>query len=494
MLRHTTRSQPEGGYALPIFALVLVLLLVMVAFAVDLGATAEVRRDSQNSADAAALAAAQELGSSSAKFSTGAARTAALAAATTSAMRYIEDNIGIPATSPSWGTCTDANALAVASASTPCISFSSDATQVRVRVPDTEVEYRFAKVAGFEGTTVRSSAIAEVTTILNSSTRPILLRAARYGLNCVEGGGNRTCPSNPPPLGPGDFGSMDSPRYRYIAGGGDPTNFALGLDHSLQLTATNGRNYCDSDNNGDANKCSSQANGLLNNTSGTYDFANYVVTGQGGQLSDVTLGLVGERASQAPTGCPAGRGCFSDGSPAQTVTALLYRPDGAQSEELVPSAGPATPTIDGFGRTGFNGVHISRYLTPTASTAAGCGSAPSYVTTSVEDQAFDDCNQSLSAYILNNVAAPPTVFDADIINSPRFGVAPVTATDLSGASTVAQVIDFYGIYIDRMYGNNNQVKGFRAFVFPLSMIEPIPGGTGPGMPYVGGPFGVRLIR
>lgn len=485
------RVQDDRGLVLPVAAIVMVLMLVMVAFAVDLGAAAVSRREAQNGADSAALAAAQELGRRSAKFTSGATRITALAAAEQAAKSYVSENTGLSTTAPEWASCTDALALAVA-ASTPCISFSSDATQVRVRLPDKVLNHQFAKVVGLNSSPVRASAVAEVVTVLGGYTRPILLRAGQMGYKCIEGGGTQTCPSNPPALGSGDFGTLTSPRYNLVTSGGDAANFALGVDHMLQLAPTNGVNYCDSKNSGDANKCSSQASGLLNNTSATHDFANYLVVDSGGQLGDVTDGLIGSKQSESL--CPSSVECFEDGG--ETITALLYRPDGADSSALRPIGSPAAPTVDLFGRDDFNGVHVSRYLLPAMRATVGCGAAPNAVTVSVVDSGYDSsgCNAGLSSYISAGATGVP-LFSKDITQSPRFGVAPVTDTAVGGSSTLAKITDFYGIYIDRLYGNNNQVKGMTAFVFPLAMIEPNSSvGTGPGLPYVGGPFGVRLIR
>lgn len=483
-------NRREQGLILPLFGLVLVVLLVMVAFAVDYGATAERRRSSQNRSDAAALAAARELGTSQARFASAAVQAAARVRATDVAMDYVQRNGGISPTDSAWDSCTDSNPLETESDSTQCISFSQDMTQVRVRVPDERVDYTFAKVVGINSNNVRSSAIAEVVSSVQNRTRPILLRAGVAGYNCIEAGGGGP---EPPPcpgyeLGPGDFGGMESPRYSVLTGGNadlqGALNFAIGIDHGLRLSPTNGTNYCDSDNSGDANKCRSQANnGLLNNTSGTYDLANYVIVTAGGNLQAVTDGLTGE-----------GTGTTIDA--AEPVTALLYRPDGADSGTFVPGGSPAMPYISFAGKTGLNGVHISKYLVPSLSTI-GCDAVttPDFRTASVDDPDYDSCNLALSTYINSTLSTPTTLFSRAILESPRFGIAPVTDTALSGTSAVAKVVDFYGIYIDRIWGNPaGQVKQIQAFVFPLTMVEPVSGGSGPGLPYVGGPFSVRLIR
>lgn len=482
----------DRGMVLPLFALVLVLLLVMVAFAVDLGAAAERRRASQNRSDAAALAAAQTLGTTQAKFADAPAQTSAMAAAVAAAQTYVEQNGGISGSDPQWTACTDSNALARVSATTPCISFSTDLTQVRVRVPDETVDYQFATVVGINAGTVRSSAIAEVVSDLGGSLRPILLTAGAAGLNCIEAGG-RDSPCEGYRIGSGDYGTMESPRYSVVPDGGDPTNYALGLDHMLRLTATNGVNYCDSDSNGDVPKCAAGADGgVLNNQPGTHDLANYVVPLPGGALGPATNGVVGDGPGSTTFVDPVGRG--------ETITALLYRPDGASRNTFMPAGTPSTPHI-AFGtgpnpRTGLNGVHVSRYLLLDMVDTVGCTGAPAASQLlSVDDPTFAPCNDGLSNYIIDNPGSSVPVFSRDIIDSPRFGVAPVTDTSLSGGSDVARIVDFIGIYLNRIYGTpSGQLKSIEAFVFPLRLIEPSPTGGGVALPYTGGPFSVQLIR
>lgn len=486
---HLTHRR-DRGIVLPLFGLVLVALLIMVAFAVDFGATAERRRASQNRSDAAALAAVQILGERQAKFLSGSVRTDAITAAEAAAKTYVAQNGGIASTSTAWdiGQCTDANALAVSAPNTNCISFSNDLTQVRVRVPDERVDYRFATVIGLDGRDVRSSAIAEVVSAVGGATRPILLRSGTSGLNCVEsGGGGPATPCDGVRIGSGDFGTIDSPRYNFFTSGSDAANYALGVDHMLQLGPTNGENYCDSDANGDVSKCEqSPINGTLNQVSGANDLANYVMARSGGSLDPVTEGVVGE----------GGATTFEDYGGTQ-ITALLYRPDSAPANTLITSGGPSGPPTSFAGQSGLNGVHISRYLTAAVkSDPTICAAWPNSNTVAAGDSSYATCNNSLGSYIttLVSTGATQTLFSRDIINSPRFGVAPVTDSSLSGVSNPAKIIDFYGIYIDSLYGNNGgRLKSIQAFAFPLRFIEPSSTG-GLGLPYTGGPFGVRLIR
>ncbi|QXC63525.1 hypothetical protein KSP35_13310 [Aquihabitans sp. G128] len=102
-------------------------LLAMVALVVDIGYAKQYRRQAQNSADAAALAAAQDL--------TGTASGATTAVATAKAWALKNDS---QISAASWAGCRDAGALPVTpdtASDNRCISFSADYLSIRVRVP-----------------------------------------------------------------------------------------------------------------------------------------------------------------------------------------------------------------------------------------------------------------------------------------------------------------------------------------------------------------------
>ncbi len=142
--------QRERGASLVLVAFALVPLLIISALVVDVGYAKQRRRLVQSTADAAALAAAQELDGRSDQVSR------AVAAAKTWAAK---NQSGL--TAASWVGCSDPKALAYRPESgNTCISFDSSSapTKVRVRVP-VEVEPQFfGRVAG--SSRIRVDAVA----------------------------------------------------------------------------------------------------------------------------------------------------------------------------------------------------------------------------------------------------------------------------------------------------------------------------------------------
>ncbi|MEX0426434.1 pilus assembly protein TadG-related protein [Nocardioides sp. DS6] len=135
-----------------IVAMLAVVLFVLCAFVVDLGNARDQRRQAQNAADAAALAAANVL------YASG---TSDIAAATAAAKAYAASNFGV--TSAQWAGCVDSAALP-GSSGTPCISFNSatSPTTVRVVIPTKRVATPFAQVIGTSSVDVNGIAQATV--------------------------------------------------------------------------------------------------------------------------------------------------------------------------------------------------------------------------------------------------------------------------------------------------------------------------------------------
>jgi len=129
-------------------ALTLVGLLLFAALAVDLSYAREERRQAQNAADAAALAAADALPS--------------FTNAVTAAKNYAWSDFGTdPATG--WSGCTDSGALIYRpDPGDGCISFDSSIvpTEARVRIPVRNFNTFFARVGGFSSVAVSAVAVA----------------------------------------------------------------------------------------------------------------------------------------------------------------------------------------------------------------------------------------------------------------------------------------------------------------------------------------------
>ena len=134
-----------------------IVIFICAALVVDLGDGRDQRRQAQSAADAAALAAANELYIHT--FSETPRITEAVAAAKT----YAQQNFRIPLTA--WDTCADPNKLAyVPASSTPCISFDQSAkpTTVRVKLPTTRVNTFLAPIIGVQSMDVGALAHASL--------------------------------------------------------------------------------------------------------------------------------------------------------------------------------------------------------------------------------------------------------------------------------------------------------------------------------------------
>ena len=165
------RSRDEGGAIAVVVAVSSVLLFVLAALVVDLGLARDTRRQSQNAADASALAAANRL------YSSG---TLDLAAAADAAKSYASTNFST--TDSAWSGCTDTGHLAVVSTASDCISFDDAAAPTRVRVvmPARRVDTPFGAIAGTSHVDVGSYAEA---ILASSSTAPCGLCLLGTGLH-----------------------------------------------------------------------------------------------------------------------------------------------------------------------------------------------------------------------------------------------------------------------------------------------------------------------
>ena len=151
----TPRARDESGGIAVLAALLSLVLLMMAGLVVDLGRARDVKRQSQNSSDAAALAAANAL------FANSVAPD--FVAAGAAAKNYAALNFGVTATD--WLTCTDAGALAYKPAGTACISFDSSTspTLARVFTPTRTIDTGFGRAAGVTNIPIRS--VAEASTL-----------------------------------------------------------------------------------------------------------------------------------------------------------------------------------------------------------------------------------------------------------------------------------------------------------------------------------------
>jgi Flp pilus assembly protein TadG len=244
--RARRRLKEDDGFALIFVALILVALMVFAAMVVDIGGVYAKRRDDQNAADTAALAAVQELRSpnrETAMFDT--------------VKQQAHTALGTTLSDAQWDSCPtvadDPGVLINQISFASCISYN--AVRVRVRIPDQQYQTSFAGVIGRD--TIRHSAFA-IAGLEGDGFGGILPFAvtglsAQGGLGCLKSNSNgqasALCGSTT-----GNFGFMDLSHYG--PSGGDPSlgttqscgggetqirierNSAMGVDHELSMVGT----------------------------------------------------------------------------------------------------------------------------------------------------------------------------------------------------------------------------------------------------------------
>lgn len=232
-MNRITRARDDRGVTIVLFALVLVVLLVFTAFAVDLGATRQKKRGVQTGADGGALGAIQDVG---------------LGAATivSEAKSLVEQNLELaPGTisDAEWSSCSDPTGT-----STPryvgtftCISFDDTLSTLRVRVPPRVFETFFAGVVGVDELSVSGEATARVRTVGFGGVLPFALVAGGGGgdgYECIKTDTNGNAEEPCTGSTSGNFGFLN---FRWYATG-DCTglgnnrvdsNIAAGVDHAL---------------------------------------------------------------------------------------------------------------------------------------------------------------------------------------------------------------------------------------------------------------------
>jgi Flp pilus assembly protein TadG len=231
------RADDERGAIAVIFAIVLVVMLGIGGLVVDIGFASQKARQIQNSADAAALAAAQSLPSTTNAIST--------------AQTYAQSNL--PGGSFNWSGCTDSTRPSgwTYVATSPCVSFDPSFTYVRVRMPDQSYNTMFARALGINSVGASRTATARIVGAGFGSIQPFALYTGfTAGLSCMKQGpsGHRIATCDDPTTG--NFNLLDITQYGN-ATLSTPTrcgnsfqqarmidNIAIGADHLFSTFAT----------------------------------------------------------------------------------------------------------------------------------------------------------------------------------------------------------------------------------------------------------------
>ena len=338
--RDVRRGRGEQGAILFVSSVLVVAMCALAALGVDIANVWQVRRHAQNAADAAALAAAQDLPN--------------LNNAIATAKTYAQRNFNV-ATSH-WNGCRDSGALAVtpdmAANDNQCISFSSDSGRVRVKIPSRTVSTFFGGVVGVASFQVQAGAIAASVVNLEDRMIPAAVTdLAGSGLVCVEqAGNNQPCAARER----GRFGSLKSPRLNVYKASSGPNsadtlaiNYAMSLDHNI-IPYAGGTRVCDGNT---TSPCATS--NMVNKSS----IANHLVPSSGNDIPPVTEGFV--------TGFTANTTDFGS----VTFCGRLQRPDMSQDNLLDPRPNncnsPGTPTTTILGKT-VNGRHVYFWMNDAA--------------------------------------------------------------------------------------------------------------------------------
>jgi hypothetical protein len=481
MLSGRRRTDDESGFVLVLVALTMVVSLVFVAFAVDLGAGVSERRQDQTAADAAVLAGVQ-------------AYPDGLVGAATTAMAQARKNIRQPFTDAQWKAmwvgCVDANKPAdytvtgtpldltdpsgTTTITTGCITFNTSRTRMRVRLPNMAVKTNFAGVIGVQQ--LSTSAVAEAE-ISGTGVLPfgLLASAASQSESCLKAtsnGHDLTQPCNG--SDDGNFGSLDSPLYGNPQFGtttkcsGDTngrlvTNMIKGIDHQL-----------------DEYREAGEAGEAIRNDACFVSRPNQVWT-QTGIGNNLDIGLMRGTAGDGPPRLQR--------TPYQTRNVTGVDVDDKPLWEFIPTgliAGadtatmvPATCTRESFVGADRSKTHLAQCL---ADYRAGSYTTPLFTA--------DDTDPGDGTY--------------DIELAPRFAFVPLFWENAWGTGTETHLIKaFRAVYIQTLFfgcngntcqvtwnpgeggngplGNNEKVESMTAMLLPdstlpQSIIENGPGG------------------
>jgi len=223
-------SDDESGAVLVFSAIALVALLGISALVLDIGIGHVEQRKLQNAADAAALGAAQDLPN--------------LAGSTAPAVNDAEGIAAqnLPTKVLPWSSIPLCSGAALSNASSsPCISFGSGFTQIRVRIPRQTFGTLFGGILGFSKVSTSKVATATLKVVGNGSgLEPFMMPSGfSAGAFCLDSGGNGN--SAPPCTGSvtGNFGLLDFTGCPPLNNNLDD-DVASGADHFYSVEAQQG--------------------------------------------------------------------------------------------------------------------------------------------------------------------------------------------------------------------------------------------------------------
>lgn len=240
-MRSTSNSHRDDGFAIVLFALLLVFLMIVAALAIDVGALYNARRSDQNAADTGALGGAQSLGDTNAIL-------------IAQVQNQANSTLGVTLTAEQWNSCsniTDPDQVDTALSGANCITVNGARTQVQVRIPTRQLNAIFGRAAGVNAYDHGAFAIAVLRFSGFGSVLPFAMPAgagAGDGYACIKSGSGGTsvfpCGSSSGNFGYvdfGQFGNADVGTLQDCGSGGQrprsANNMAVGVDHEVSTLA-----------------------------------------------------------------------------------------------------------------------------------------------------------------------------------------------------------------------------------------------------------------
>ena len=487
------RCRDERGVVLAVAAIILTALLAMSALAVDLGALYNERRNDQAAADAASLAAAQDLPD--------------VAAAVVTAKSVAASNLGEPISDAQWNSCSDATAYPVPTGfarrvGATCIAVDSARRRVMVRIPVREYETAFANIVGLSSFEHSAFAVAGVTIEGFGGVLPFALSPGGGAFTCIERGGGNVAGNDSDcrqtSAQPGNFGALDFSWFGNGAVGTSTScsthqtdqvnrfanNVALGVDHDLLTIGVTPRQV-------DTTACTT--GGPLPNSAGGNNGSSFdSLVGQGLYSGGTFSDGLGPRLTRlgAVSGTPPWMTARTNiaGASVDDIALWEFLPTTSvttwdvprscwrdQFESAVNPLGPSSSLPSGVA------THLAQF-TGDGALRDRLFRLTERCLVHYEGLSWDDSGQLLpspgdppcshstntvgSGDCSANPSQPGDFTDAifirdsdptdepalyDIQYSPRFGYVPET-TDPVGNSTPADIVSFRAVFIQRLYG------------------------------------------
>ncbi len=234
------RADGEQGLVVVFSALLMVVLMIFAALAVDLGSLYNARRSDQNAADTGALGGAQSLGATGTTLAD-------------EVKTVVHSTLGTTLTSTQWNSCgsiTDPDPIDTPISGSNCITVNGSRTQVQVRIPTRQLNSIFGRAAGVNSFSHDAFAIAGLASSGFGNVLPFGMPASAGGGDgyvCIKegSGGTSVAPCGGPSSGNfgyvdfGQFGNAETGTSLDCGNGGQrarsANNMAVGVDHDLSV-------------------------------------------------------------------------------------------------------------------------------------------------------------------------------------------------------------------------------------------------------------------